>query len=258
MNAALGYLRHQTEGGNVNTIGLRAKVVLAADAAGKDPRDFGSHNLLKEIRSTLGSNGRYDGAAVFDDALVVLAVVASGTDTPAKASTWLLDAQCPDGGWAYDAPYDSGADDAHCHSGDTDFFDADSNTTSYVMQALAASGTTTWAADPFAFLDTVRDPDHGGWSYAASFVATDTNSTALVIQAYVAMGTALPSGARKALRDLQYSSCGAWAYTWADATTKGDPDVGATIGAIPGLLREPFPISGSVAKGGVGPPPICL
>ena len=58
------------------------------------------------------------------------------------------------------------------------------------------------------------------------------------------------AGGMKSLRTLQYPACGAWAYTW-DGDVKGDPDVGATIGAIPGLLRTPFPLSGSVA----GPAP---
>ena len=40
MNKAIGYLRAQTAAGNVDNLGLRAKVVLALDAAGKDPSAF--------------------------------------------------------------------------------------------------------------------------------------------------------------------------------------------------------------------------
>ena len=71
-----------------------------------------------------------------------------------------------------------------------------------------------------------------------------------MLQAYIAGGEPIPTGGLKSLRTLQYPACGAWAYTW-DGDVKGDPDVGATIGAIPGLLRTPFPLSGSVA----GPAP---
>jgi hypothetical protein len=256
MQDALGYLRQRASAGAVSTIGLRAKVVLAASAAGKDPRAFGGHDLVQEIRSTVGGNGHLGGTGVFDDALGVLALVSAGISPAAKVSTWLLAAQCPAGGWAYDAPYDPTTDDAHCHSGGGDFFDADSNTTSYVVQALVGTGHTGWTHGPFAFFASVRDPAKGGWSYAPSFVATDANSTALVIQAYVAHGTAIPSGGLIALRKLQYPSCGAWAYAW-NGGTLGDPNVGATIGAIPALLRRPLPLPHRTLAAGVPSVPAC-
>lgn len=248
MKHAVAYLRHQVELGHVTDIGLEAKVVLAVTASGRDAQGFGGTNLVKAIRTQLDQHGHYGTSAVFDDALAVLAIGSAGLHPAARAGAWLLSAQCPDGGWAYDAPYDSGTDDAHCHSGPSDFFDADSNTTSYVMQALVAMGDTGWGADPFGFFDSVRDTVDGGWSYAASFLSTDTNSTALVIQAYVADGVALPSGALKGLRSLQYRACGAWAYAH-DGGTLGDPDIGATIGAVPGLLRDPLPLGGKVTRG---------
>jgi hypothetical protein len=249
MTRALGFLQDQAAAGNVNTVGLRAKVVLALVAAGRDPRHVGSHNLVAEIRATLDQDGRYGGEAVFDDALAVLAVEASGAAQPPAASDWLLQAQCPDGGWAYDEPYDPAIDDAHCHSGPTDFFDSDSNTTAMVVQALEDTGQTGWGASPFAFFPTLRDPEHGGWSYSAAFVATDANSTALVIQAYVAGGVPVPAGGVGALRALQDPACGAWAYSW-DGPVPGPPDVGASIAAIPALLLVPLPVlPGPVAPG---------
>ncbi len=100
---------------------------------------------------------------------------------------WLLDAQCPDGGWAYDAPFAPGTDDQHCDDGSgNDFFTSDSNTTAYAVQALEEAGRTGWGDDPFDFFDTVRDPDHGGWAYSRAFLVTDANSTGLVLQAFVA------------------------------------------------------------------------
>jgi hypothetical protein len=256
MRKALGYLKDQTIAGHVSGTGLRAKVVLALDAAGKDPTGFGRHDLLNEIESTLGGDGHYAGSVVFDDALAALAVVSAGHTPAATVSTWLLDAQCPDGGWAYDAPYDPSHDDAHCHSSDDDFFNSDSNTTGYVVQALEAIGSPTFGADPFAFLKTLRDPAHGGWSYDASFVATDANSTSLVIQAYVAAGRKVPAGGLGALRDLQHTKCGAWAYSW-NGSVIGDPDVGATIAAIPAVLRDPLPIAPGTVKRGVPNVPAC-
>ena len=100
--------------------------------------------------------------------------------------------------------------------------------------------------DPFAFFDTVRDPLHRGWAYSTGFITTDTNSTALVLQAYAAAGIEAPTGGPKALRQLQDLSCGAWAFTW-DGDEPGEPDVGASIGAVPGILGIPFPLGGRVS-----------
>jgi hypothetical protein len=257
MLKAIGYLRDQTQIGNVDTVGLRSKVVLALEAANRgDPRNFGGHNLVMEIGSTLGPDGRFGEAPVLEDALAVLAIVASGAPLPTTASSWLLDAQCPDGGWAYDEPYDPVNDDAHCHSGSLDFFDSDSNTTSYVVQALMAAGDNSWGASPFAYFETVRDPVHGGWSYSAAFLATDTNSTALVLQAIAARGFPAPASGLEALRQLQHTDCGAWAYTW-DGAVIGPPDVGATIGAIPGIRLDPLPIAPRTVRVGVPSLPAC-
>jgi hypothetical protein len=248
MNLALDYLSGRVQVGQVNTLGLQAKVVMAVTAADLDPRTFGGTNLLGAIRGSLGSDGHYGDTAVFDDALALLAVESAGLTPPRRAANWLLAAQCPDGGWAYDKPYDSGVDDAHCSDGSgTDFFTSDSNTTSYVVQGLAAMTSTDWLANPFAFFKTVRDPAKGGWSYSASFLATDANSTALVLQAYAATGQTTPHGAIASLRQLQYGTCGAFAYTW-NGATKGDPDIGATIGAVPGILLAALPIHGPVAS----------
>jgi hypothetical protein len=248
MNLALDYLNGRVRAGQVNTIGLRAKVVMAVTAAGGDPHTFGGINLVGAIRSTLGPDGHYGASAVFDDALALLAVESAGLTPAPRAANWLLAAQCPDGGWSYDKPYDSGIDDAHCSDGsDSDFFTSDSNTTSYVVQGLARMVSTDWIGDPFAFFRTVRDPVNGGWSYSASFLATDANSTGLVLQAYAATGRTTPHGAIASLRRLQHTRCGAFAYTW-NGAVQGDPDVGATIGAVPGILLKAFPVHGPVGN----------
>jgi hypothetical protein len=241
MNLALVYLQSQVAEGNVNTLGLRAKVVLALVAGGRDPSHIGGHDLVNEIQSTLGQDGRYGDDPVLDDALAVLAVDAAVGHQPVEASNWLIEAQCPDGGWAFDEPYDPAIDDSHCHSGPNDFFDSDSNTTSYVVQALEATRLPAFEVSPFGFFKSVRDPVHGGWSYSLSFVLTDTNSTSLVIQAYVAGGMPVPAGGMSALRALQDQSCGAWSYTW-EGSDPGPPDIGATIAAVPAVVRVALPV----------------
>jgi hypothetical protein len=246
MGKAIGYLRTQVAAGKVGTVGLQAKVVLAVSAAGLDPRAFGGKNLIKALRDTV-SGGHFGSSAVFDDAMALLAIESAGVTPGSTTANWLLAAQCPDGGWAYDQPYEGVSDDAHCYDGSpTDYFSSDSNTTSYVVQALTNMSKTDWVADPFAFFPTVRDHTKG-WGYSAGFT-TDANSTALVLQAYATAGLPTPSGGMTALRKLRYPACGAFAYSY-DGSKKTDPDVGATIGAVPGILRATFPLSGRVRTG---------
>lgn len=231
---AIAYLSDQVQRGRVSGVGLRAKVVMAAVAGGADPRSFGGTNLVAAIRATEGDNGRFDTAAVFDQALAILALRAAGATVSTQALHWLASAQCDDGGWQYDQRA-SADDDAHCLSTTdpgTDYFTSDSNTTSLAVQVLRTGSR---VDDALAFFRTLRDGS-AGWGYSQCCITTDTNSTAMVIQAYVAAGVAVPSGGFGALRRLQLN-CGAWPYQ------AGSPaDVGATIGAILGILRQPLPV----------------
>jgi hypothetical protein len=257
IDRALDYLKRKVRNGKVEGVGLQAKVVLAVVAAGGDPRRFGGTNLVRAIRSTEQEDGRLGATtAVFDQALGLLALVAAGR-TPSDASlAWLADAQCADGGWQYDEPAGPG-DDEHCASGDpADWFTSDTNTTSMAVMALEAAGGPAPGVDPVSFFDAIRDTDRGGWGYTWGFQATDANSTALVIQAYAALGAELPDGAMRALRSLQYLRCGAFAYSFEPDGSRTGPDLGATIGAVPGLLRAPFPITGRV-RGATPELPAC-
>ena len=194
MSEALGYLRRQVAAGNVTGVGLQAKVVMAASAVGRDPRTFGGTNLLQAIRSQIGNDGHIDDAAVFDQALGVLAIEAAGV----KPATSRHHAGC----WTRSAPTVGGPTMRPTRPAPT-------TTTATTVRAPTSSPRTRtprptscrrWrrpaahrgASDPFAFFETVRDPDHGGWSYSTAFIATDANSTGLVLQAYVAGGDADP------------------------------------------------------------------
>lgn len=251
LDRAVVFLRRAAKNDRVDSVGERGKVALAAVAAGEDPRRFGRHNLIREILLTRGVDGRLDGGTVFDHALGVLALDAADAPLRASVTQWLLDGQCPDGGWAFDAAYDPMNDDVHCSSGVSDFFPSDTNTTGYVVMALQAAGDTAWTNDPVAFFDYARDGS-AGWGYQPGF-ATDANSTALVLQAYAAAGVAFPPGSRRALARLQMPRCGAWAYS----RDFGGANVGATIGAVPGLLSEPFPLSGAKVRGAAPDTPDC-
>jgi hypothetical protein len=200
---------------------------------------------------------------VFDDALALLALSAAGESIDPAALEWLAGAQCGDAGWQFDGPPAPG-DNLHCKGDASDFTTSDTNTTSVAFQALLSAGAAP-ERDPFGYLRAARDETKGGWRYShqrrigGSSVFTDANSTALVLQAYAAADRRVPTGARRALGSLQYRRCGkvggAFAFTWArrdgrlrrspsldEARAGGPSTVGATIGAVPGLLLRPFPL----------------
>ena len=262
LHAAIGYLRRQALAGHVSIVGLQAKVAAAAVAGGRDPRAFGGINLVKALRSTIDPNGRFGDAAVFDDALAVIALEAADVKIPPLVTQWLLDAQCPDGGWQYDGPALTDEDE-HCFSiadPASDFFGSDTNTTSYVVQAIEAAGGAMYPHDPIAFFADIRDAAHGGWGYTWGFQTTDANSTALAIQALISSGEALPSGALAALRALQDPDCGGWSFTWLDDPSGSIPDgpnPGATIGAVLGILRTPLPVEPGPVHGHAPAEPGC-
>jgi len=239
---AIAYLRRQVHKGNVVGVGLTAKVVMAAEAAGSDPRRFGGANLIRRLRRTERPSGRFGDASVFDQALVILALRSASVVPDEPALGWLIGAQCPDGGWQFDRPYRPSLENTHCRDVDdpNDFFFSDTNTTAYAVMALHdLSGVT---ADPFAFFDAIRDTTYHGWGYTWGFRRTDANSTALVLQAYASQTLVPPPGGMGALRHLQYP-CGAVAFSYTDAGRRTGKDVGASIGAVVGFLGEPFPVT---------------
>ena len=242
MRAALAYLTRQVELGNVSGVGLRAKVALAFSAAGRDPRDVVGRNLVLQLRRA------FDGPplpTVFDTALAVLAIEAADGETPAAAIQRLIANQCPDGGWPFDR-YRSAIEDGHCFSGDagSDFFLSDTNSTALTVMALEAAGAEA-SVNPFGFFRDIRDDRRGGWGYTWGFTSTDANSTALVLQAYAAAGRELPGAAERALRSLQYVRCGAFAFGFSGGEPTA-PDVGATIGAVPGIRAIAMPFTREV------------
>ncbi|HWC14735.1 MAG TPA: hypothetical protein VG929_09075 [Actinomycetota bacterium] len=259
------------------SLGQKAKIVLAVVAAGGDPRSFGGRDLVADIKASQQPDGQYaeagDFTAVTTHALAMLALEAAGEPHPASADRWLVDAQCPDGGWQYDRPHDD-AEDAHCQlspGAPGSEFDAasDTNVTAYAVQALAATAVAIDpAVDPFDYFASARDKRKGGYRYSHQEILfgtqqyTDANSTALVLQAFVATGRDVPGAARKALGALQYPrrcgrTRGAFAYTWVaddngklrrspsrrEAALKTDvSSIGATIAAIPGLVLKALPL----------------
>jgi hypothetical protein len=255
VESALDFLEDAVRAGEVDGIGPTAKVVLAAAVGGRDPENFGDRNLVADILASEQPDGRFGaGTPVFDQALALLALQGAGKQFTTQSVVWLAEAQCRDGGWQFDEP--AGPDDnRHCFNDqlETDNFQSDTNTTSLVVQVLAyiEESPPEPAANPFAFFRKIRDDRFGGWGYSWGTEMTDANSTALVLQAYASEGVVVPTGARHALKRLQYRICsgkkraGSFAFTWSDEDGDGHfrrtgPDVGATIGGILGLLEVPL------------------
>ncbi len=266
MNRALDYLAGQVRNPDsaderVDTVGEKAKVVLAAVAGGRNPRSFGTRNLVTEIRDTQLGSGRYGrGTAVLDHALAMLALrgayAADRVNAARRAARWLKDAQCRDGGWQYDKPSEP-KDDRNCSTGEQgDFFTTDTNTSSYAFQALRHRRKE-MNHNPQRFFTRARDRARRGWGYTPGSL-TDANSTGLVLQAFASSNQAAPDGSKKALRRLQYRLCGkrggAFAFTWEAKSGGGyrrsGRDLGATIGSVPGLMGRSLPLQPvSVTKG---------
>jgi hypothetical protein len=247
IDAALGFLARRVRSGKVfddPDVGVLGKIVTAVEAAGRNARNFGGRNLVRRIANLERPSGRLGrGTEVYSQGLLIIGLRAAGKKVPRRVSRWLADANCADGGWAFDDPPGPNDDDTCKDTTDpNDFVTSDSNTTAVAIMALEAA-TRFDTGEAFTFLETLRDTVDGGWGYTASFPATDANSTSLVIQAHLAAGVPLPSGAMAALRGLQVTLCGrnagAFRFTYGDANP---PDLGATISAAPALAKKPLPL----------------
>jgi hypothetical protein len=189
--------------------GQLALLILDAESLGTNPRHFGGTDLVARLLTTeqtsggdaglFGSDAQaadYD-AGSYQQGLALAALAAAGVrgSQVAPAVSWLVNEQCPDGGWT--TP--DNANNA-CRGLPADYAGPDTNSTSLAIEGLVAQGATpssTVLRAALGFLTTGQDPD-GGWSYYPNTVATpgstDPDSTALVIQALVALGDS-PSGA---------------------------------------------------------------
>ncbi len=232
------------------TPGDTAKLILAAVAAGGNPRDFGGSDLVAALEASLGDSGLYGGAEagnVFGQSLAILALKAAGRPVPARAVDWLVGVQLQDGSWSW--------------NGDTTPGSGDSNSTALVVQALVGvGGRDASVRQALEYLRRIQNED-GGFPYQKpSSLGTDTdaNSTAYVIQALVAtgndpssqdwaVGAATPA---TALLALQLES---GAFAWQAALP--DDNFLATVQAVPALEGKAFlDVAGSMRVGEVAAP----
>lgn len=204
-------------------VGQAAKLVLGLSAAGIQPTGFAALEPVALIENGADPATGLYGAGVFDHALSVLALVATGNDVPAAAIDAFTATQAENGGWAFDASTDPAM--------------ADSNTTSMSIQALVAagSGDSDAVANGLTYLESI-------WLGAGAAYSTlpdtlpDANSTALVVQALIATGEN-PSTQVETLATFQ-NETGAFHFNAADTSD----NLYATNGAIPALAWLSFPL----------------
>lgn len=157
-------------------IGPAAKLVNGIVAYGGNPSDISGINPLILVEMGQDTESGFYGTGVFDHALSMLALGATGADVPEEAITTLENTQTPEGGWSFDGTTDEGA--------------ADSNTTALVIMALVAAGLgdSPLVGDALAYLQTTLVGDTGAAFQSGDGAVADANSTALVIQAVITVG----------------------------------------------------------------------
>ncbi len=233
-NSPLDYLAANVTAAG-ESAGNAAKLIMAAVAAGREPRDFARTDLVATL------NGFYDADSGAFDAIAtahmtaMLALAATREPVPQNAVAWLESVQNDDGGWSFDGSVGKNV--------------ADTNSTALAIQSLIAAGQPVTSPAIQKALDYLhgQQNEDGGFPYAkpSDFgTESDANSTAYVIQALVAAGQD-PAGPDwqaeggtplDRLMALQIEESGA--FNW-KAEVPGE-NMLATIQAIPALTLTPF------------------
>ncbi len=218
--------------------GDTAKVILAAVAAGKNPRDFGGVDLVATLEGTLGDDGKFGGENDFQfhHCLAILALKSVGRPIPAAAVDYLKSAQIADGTWAWNFATTPG--------------EGDNNSAALAVMALIAAAE---PADSAAIQLTIahfttQQNDDGGFPYIAPSpygTDSDANSTAVVLQALIAAGqdpaTWVKGDGNTPLSALAGFQNDDGSFAWQLAFP--DANFLATVQAIPALLGQPYPIA---------------
>jgi prenyltransferase beta subunit len=236
-NTPLTYL---AEHGSEATLGGDvAKSILAAIAAGENPRTLVEGDPVTRLESMIDESGKIgiEGDTLVGHSLAILALKSAMRPMPTEAVDYLKAAQQENGAWAWDASQET--------PGDT-------NTTAYAVQALVAAGEP--ADDEIlnraqVYYKEVQNDD-GGWPYQVPSdfgTDTDANSTAVTIQAVIALGqdpagedwtTVKGSTPLSALETLQNPN---GAFAWQAAVA--DDNLLATVQALPAVAGKAFPFA---------------
>ena len=243
--------------------GQLALLILDAHALGADPISFGGTNLVARLLATEETSGSNTGlfgttkqakdfvAGSYNQGLGLAALAAVGDtsgSTIRSAERWLLNQQCPDGGWT------SYKDVSNpCSGNPADFEGPDTNSTSLAIEGLSAQGDLSGSAlsEAHGFLVGAQDAD-GGWGYEPNTVSapgsTDPDSTSLVLQAILSMGDA-PNKAPfntnanpVSVLESSQASSGADKGSFNFPGVSG-PDIIATYQAVPAMAGVVIPFN---------------
>jgi energy-coupling factor transport system substrate-specific component len=229
--------------GELKTPGDLARTIVALEAAGVSPRDFGGQNLVSRLLAKRRANGSYEGWPN-STAYAVIALREAGADGSLAASLdWLRQAQNEDGGWG-DVPGSASTADG----------------TGAVMQAL--SPTSKAVRRGLSYLREAQRPG-GGYSLGGNGVV-NTQSTAWAVQGIVAAGGDPGSFRRGGKSALDYLTAhqepdGRYRYSGSSDQTPvwvTSQVVVATAEKslpIPPPPREPKPTTSKANPGGVAP-----
>ena len=237
---------------NADGPGRLANLILDAHAMGVDPTNFAGTNLVARLLATEQTSGPDAGlfgteqqlgdyyAGTFAQGLAFSALKAVGHTVDAAAISWLTNQQCQSGGWTVPDQAVGGG----CTEDPTNFSGPDNQTTSVVLQGLAAQGAVTTGIEvgALSYFTSGQDVD-GGWSdypnTSSDPQQTDSQSTGLVIQALLALGLSptnatyttsghSPVGALLSFVVTSGSDVGALGYT-----DNGSANILATLQDVP-------------------------
>lgn len=164
--------------------GSTAKAIVAAQAADRDPHDFGDVDLVDRLESAVGSDGAIsdtsdfgDNANVFGQAFAVQALAQEDSDSAGDVRDYLLDQQCDSGAFTQD--FDADCDDPNV------------DTTAATIAALAQAGEAGMdgladAVDNAADWLAGEQTDDG--AFADPDAGTNANSTGVAAQALSLVG----------------------------------------------------------------------
>jgi hypothetical protein len=243
--------------------GSLARLIIAVESVGGNPRTFGGSNLVARLEATSRTTGADEGLfgvqdATYDGAFrqgISLAALSLVTPKPASIRAgdgpirnrpvvrWLRDQQCADGSWM---PYRH--DLAEPCAFDPDLYSGpDTNSTALGVLGLLAVGART-KVDAGAWLTSVRGRD-GGWSFTGgSDTGSDPDSTGLVLAAREALGTAIDEAGFQRLVSFQFGPSapadqrGAFWYPPFDSSPPS-PNLLATNDALTALQIGVWPAS---------------
>jgi hypothetical protein len=165
---------------SISAVGDMGKTILALVAAGKNPRQLDSVDLIQRLEATLGGDGAYgDSGMVNDQAYAMLALASARRPIPEAAVNYVLARQIADGTWSW--------------NGDTTAGAGDNNTAAFAVLALLAAGVPADHPQVAVTLDHFRGQQNadGGFPYISPSpygTDSDSNSTAVIMWAIAAAG----------------------------------------------------------------------